>query len=193
MAITEEFKRIHWNYFIAIDSDIEYLARYIEFTEANFATHSIELVRLLLSVASEVDVIAKLLCKKLSPNAPRKDINDYRDVLTSSLPKEIYNLNVCMPISGLKLTPWLNWSRSDNPDWWRAYNKVKHERSLHFAKANLKNVLNAVSGLYILLLYLYEQDAKNLRLIPNPRLFKLADNFVADWCVKTGAEYYNIY
>jgi len=193
MAITEEPKRIHWNYFIAIDSDIEHLARYIEFTEANFGTYSIELVRLLLSVSSEVDVVAKLLCKKLSPDAPRDNIEAYRKVLSKSLPKKIDSLNVFMPISGLTLTPWMNWSKNKCPEWWRAYNNVKHERSLHFAEANLKNVLNAVSGLYVLLLYLYETEARESRLIPKPRFFQLPSNLMVDWDVRTGIEYYDIY
>jgi len=192
MAIIEEPKRIHWNYFIAIDSDIENLSRYIEFTEANFATYSIELVRLLLSAASEIDVVAKLLCEKLSPNTKVVDINDYRKVLTNSLPK-ISGLKVLMPIYGLELTPWSNWKDNKNPNWWQSYNNVKHQRSLHFSEANLKNVLNAVSGLYILLLYLYKDDAVKLELKPVQKLFKLTGVQIKDWAVGADSIYYDIY
>ena len=64
MAIEEINKLVHWNYFLAFDSDAEKLSRYIEFTTDNFEAYSIELVRLLLSAASEVDVVAKLLVVK---------------------------------------------------------------------------------------------------------------------------------
>ena len=41
-----------------------------------------------------------------------------------------------------------------SPDWWSPYNRVKHERIDNFRNANLKNVANALAGLYILELYL---------------------------------------
>ena len=36
------------------------------------------------------------------------------------------------------------------PDWWNGYNKVKHNMDTEFNKANLKNVLNALAALFIL-------------------------------------------
>ena len=47
----------HWNYFLAIEKDLEHLSRYIEFSDANLGTYSIELTHLLLSASSEVDVV----------------------------------------------------------------------------------------------------------------------------------------
>lgn len=40
-----------------------------------------------------------------------------------------------------------------NPQWWKYYNKVKHERidiEIFLKKANLENVMNAIAALYIL-------------------------------------------
>jgi hypothetical protein len=50
---------IHWNYFLAIESDLENLSRYIEFIDTNFKTYSIELAHLLLASSSEIDVVLK--------------------------------------------------------------------------------------------------------------------------------------
>lgn len=36
MGIQEEESLLHWNYFLAIESDLEKVARYIEFTQDNF-------------------------------------------------------------------------------------------------------------------------------------------------------------
>ena len=56
----------YWEYFLAIEDDLLQTSRYVEFTESNFHVHSIEFARLLLISGSEVDVIAKELCKLLS-------------------------------------------------------------------------------------------------------------------------------
>ncbi|GEM_PF-733291 len=42
----------HWNYYLAIESDLENLTRYIEFHPDNFATYSIENAKLLMTATS---------------------------------------------------------------------------------------------------------------------------------------------
>ena len=61
MAIQATAGKLHWNYFLALDRDLEVVSRYVEFTKPNFNVYSIELAHLLFAAASEVDVIAKLL------------------------------------------------------------------------------------------------------------------------------------
>jgi hypothetical protein len=51
------------------------------------------------------------------------------------------------------ITPWNSWTKGENPDWWTEHNKVKHQRDLHFDKANLGNVLRAAAGLLVFLTY----------------------------------------
>ena len=69
-------KNIHWDYYLALESDIGRLARYIEFDESNFDTHSIELAHLLLASSSEVDVVMKELCNLISPQSKAGNINN---------------------------------------------------------------------------------------------------------------------
>jgi hypothetical protein len=53
--------------------------------------------------------------------------------------------------------PWSNWNNlNEHPLWWTANNKIKHQRTEHFEKANLKNAFNAVGGLLITTLYYYK-------------------------------------
>jgi len=146
--ITATEGKLHWNYFIALEQDLEVVARYIEFSERNFDTYSIELAHLLFAAASEVDVVAKLVCERVSPHAPRGNINDYRVVLLAEFP-DISSKHIFVPRYGLTLTPWENWTGLNNPDWWRSYNNVKHERDAHFHEATLKNALNALGALLI--------------------------------------------
>jgi len=49
MGIHYSQTNIHWNYYLAIENDFEKISRYIEFTEANNATFSIELARIIMS------------------------------------------------------------------------------------------------------------------------------------------------
>jgi len=163
--------KLHWNYFIALERDLELASRYVEFSKRNFDTYSIEFAHLLFAAASEVDVIAKLLCRRLKPAAKRENINHYRAVILAAFPY-FDKLRVSVPRYGLTLQPWENWTKETklNPFWWQCYNNVKHERDIHFHEATLKNVLNALSALLILthVHYSYElaQGAAHPRLLP---------------------------
>jgi hypothetical protein len=145
---------IHWNYFLALEADLDDLSRYIEFTESNFNTYSIELTHLLLASSSEVDVVMKSICKILDPTKDASNINDYRTIVASLLP-ELVDEIVFIPRYGLELKPWSNWSASANPDWWKSYNDVKHNRDEHFKDANLQNTLNSVAALLVSVFYYY--------------------------------------
>ena len=168
----------HWNYLLALDEDASVLARYIEFTPDNFGTYSIELARLLMAAASEVDVVAKLACAHVSQTQPAS-INDYRTVLVPARPL-LPGYPVCIPRFGLDLTPWDNWNAGTNPDWWRAYNLVKHQRDAHFREANLHNTLNALAALHVMLIYAFPEDARLGHLAP-PSLLSIPDHGHDGW------------
>ncbi len=146
---------LHWNYFLALESDLEGVSRYIEFSEKNFETYSIELAHLLLAASSEVDVIAKEICNLLEPDENANNINNYREIILPHY-SNIFNEEVHVPRYGLSFKPWVNWAEGKNPIWWQSYNKVKHQRNEHFADANLKNVLNSMGGLLITVFYFYK-------------------------------------
>ncbi|MNN04156.1 hypothetical protein D3C81_1168730 [compost metagenome] len=135
---------------------MDVLSRYVEFCEENFAVYSVELAHLLFAAASEVDVVCKLICEQVSPGAPRANINDYKAVLLQVLP-DLPNTEVFVPRYGLSYRPWSNWEGDKNPDWWRSYNNVKHERDAYFNEATLKNSLNALGALLVLTVHYYSR------------------------------------
>ncbi len=149
--------KIHWNYFLALEKDLEVISRYIEFSEPNFSVFSIELARLLFASASEVDVIAKSLCEIVAPDIRRKNIDDYKEILTAKF-TNITKEKVFIPRYGLSFAPWNNWSSELNPYWWRSYNNVKHERDKYFNEATLQHSLNALGALLILTIYFYSYE-----------------------------------
>jgi hypothetical protein len=149
---------LHWNYFIALEHDLEGLSRYVEFAPDNYETYSIELAHLLFAAASEVDVTAKLLCKQLDPRQSPGNIDGYKPMIMNGVPT-IAAENVFVARYGLTLTPWEQWSKNDgrqpHPHWWSGYNKVKHQRDTHFKLATLQNALNAMGGLMLLAFHYY--------------------------------------
>ncbi|MPQ76886.1 hypothetical protein [Hydrogenovibrio sp. JE_KL2] len=149
-------RNIHWDYYISLEQDLENLSRYIEFEKSNFSTHSLELTRLLLTIGSEVDVVAKELCCLFSSKTQcGSRINQYKKILKDNIP-DISSISVYSDRYMLRFTPWLNWQNieAENPSWWKAYNDVKHYRGEHFKDANLQNVLEAMSALLIMNIYL---------------------------------------
>jgi len=146
--------RVHWNYFLALERDLELSSRYVEFSPANMAAYSIEFAHVLLAASSEVDVLAKLLCERLAPTAPRGNIDQYRAVLAGELPGLVTEA-VFAPRYSLEIVPWDTWANSVNPPWWRSYNNVKHERDSCFSEATLENALTSMAALLTLVVQYY--------------------------------------
>jgi len=162
-------QRPHWDYYLTLVEDLESLSRYIDFSEANAQTYSIELVRLLLSIGSEVDVVCKVVCSLSSTEKKAKNIDQYRKVLIAQYP-QLPNIAVSAPKHSLCFRPWESWNNSINPVWWSAYNNVKHERDSFYNQATLWNVLKAASGLCVVVGYLH-RDWLEESAIRRPFLF----------------------
>lgn len=172
MAIQNAPAKLHWNFFLAIERDVDTLSRYIEFDPRNFSCFSMEIARVLLAASSEIDIVCKQVCLKTNPGSVANDIIQYRNELIKAIP-HLPDFEVTVPRHGFTLRPWDEWHDAANgvPHWWTAHNKVKHQRHSYYHEANLKNALNAVAGLLVVLLYLYKEDAENGRL--SSALFRL--------------------
>jgi len=100
---------MHWSFFEAIDADLHEYSRYLEFDERNFTAYSVNLVRLYLSICSEIDVVLKMLCKQLGePTQRGSDINHYRAVITQKYPN-FGNVRVLIHPMNRPVWPWIEW------------------------------------------------------------------------------------
>jgi hypothetical protein len=169
MAIEREDTLIHWNYFLALEEDLERLARFVDLS-ANDATFSLEIARLFLSACAEIDVVMKQLAKRYDATSQAASINVYFPVVSTGLPR-FKRFVAEIPRHKVTLRPWDSWDASNPPFWWQDHNKVKHHRHEHFASANLKNCLNSVAALYCATLHLYADQAEAGSLATVPRLF----------------------
>ncbi len=181
----------HWNYLLALEQDLERLSRFVEFDAKNFNCFSIEIARILLAAGAEVDVVCKQLSVCLNPSSKASTIGAYRAEIMAAFPC-IPNFVMLMPRFGLELKPWDEWRKTEGvPFWWTAYNKAKHHRDSEYERANLKNALNAVAGLFIPVLYLYKPQAEGGTLLPSPSLFRVSEDHFGGTTVdyETGINY----
>ena len=157
-----------WYYFLSIERDFIRTLDFVEFNADNEATYSNEFAKLLLLIGSEVDVVAKMLCKRADASATPNNINEYRSVITARY-SNLYTFAIQIPRFNYSTKPWESWGAPtpESPVWWKSYNKVKHQRDEHFAEANFKNVTDALCGLLSLLLYFYRSES---HLQPYPEL-----------------------
>ncbi|MBL7203504.1 MAG: hypothetical protein ISS63_04110 [Desulfobacteraceae bacterium] len=165
----------HWQYLITLDSDLKEVSRYVDIKPENFATFSIEFVRLILAAGSEIDVVAKVLCDKIDSSGTYRNINEYREAITNRFPN-FYSMLIDIPQYELQLTPWDDWNQNRNPSWWTAYNSVKHKRDRNFHDANLENTINAVAGLFTMIWHLHSEDSQRKKL--NKTVLFSADRYI---------------
>ena len=66
----------YWQHFLALEADFAATSRYVELSQKNFATFSIEYAKLLLAIGSEVDVLCKIMCEKIDSTVKPDNIND---------------------------------------------------------------------------------------------------------------------
>lgn len=158
----------YWHYFLSLEQDFIKTSDYVEVCRGNYKTFSIRYLQLILSVGSEVDVVMKRFCKIVDPKKVFKSSNmdEYRNVIVGKYTKFS---DMKIPIhryENMLISPWNEWEKGANPDWWHAYNDLKHERNQFFDKANLSNTIHSLAGLFGVLLYLYKVTNAEEKLDP---------------------------
>ncbi|MBO5477777.1 MAG: hypothetical protein J6A15_08510 [Clostridia bacterium] len=173
----EEFLLKVWNYYIILENRFINTFQYVEPNSSNNNTYSKEYNNLLLSIGSEIDIVAKELCKviesKTSKEVEKYKITDYKRIISS------YNNFVqerCNNIITIEtITPWDDWNSIDSPFWWKNYNHLKHDRlqDSYFKLGNYNNVKYALSALYIICRVLYKSYNFSKEPTPKSNLFKM--------------------
>lgn len=186
---SEKFILIFWKYYISLEKDFISCFDFVELDEINYSTYSTKFAKLILEIGSEIDVVLKKYCRYLDKSFRGSKIDKYHECILknkktfSKETVDIYNKNIV-------LTPWVEWNNKEiNPLWWKIYNQIKHERTTKIEYYDIKmeaykfgtlgNTLNALAGLYQILIYFYydisskENNQINSPL-PGSRLFQLS-------------------
>ena len=67
-----------WYYFLAIESDLERTARFVEPAVANDSCYSVEFARLLMGAAAEIEAVATQLAREVTSVPAKPNIDDLR-------------------------------------------------------------------------------------------------------------------
>ena len=134
----------YWDYYVELENELLETRRYVAFSESNFNTYSIEMLKLLEAVCSEVDVLLKVLA-----------------VIADSSFDTSASLGIHK--SWYAIQDQYRYSLELNDITFDGYpritsSQVKHgravlpsvEQSGNYSRANLGNVLSAFAGLHVL-------------------------------------------
>ena len=145
----QEFINVFWNYYLNLENKFINTTQYVEVDEKNYNTFSIEYIELLQSICAEIDTVMKEICGFKQEEF--KKISEYYDKIKENpFFKDIMTEKTTYIYKKIIVEPFNEWNERSSPKWWQGYNNVKHERIEKYTDGNLKNVLNALSALYIL-------------------------------------------
>jgi hypothetical protein len=155
-----------WNNYKSIESDFLRFLEYAPYHKSNLKMYSPKLTGFLLQVGGYVDSAFKEMANyfnfrvygKKKRVKKKEAITDIVDAFC--LFEYIYNLSTnngghliaTLDFGDKELYPFMDFSSSKfiSPKWWFAYNKVKHEYSLHYKRASVDNVLEALAAAFLL-------------------------------------------
>ena len=149
----------YWEYYKDLEQQFESFLNLVPYLKKNEKVYSFRLANLILGIGAHVDSAFKEIFRYPLFSSKYKDIlrrviagnaniTDYRKL------EPEYNLSKrevvfkCLP-NRKTVIPFQRFDIK-SPKWWRDYNKIKHEFSKNFDKANLKNVRDALAGAFLL-------------------------------------------
>lgn len=142
----------------------------------NSLVYSNEYIKLLQIICSEIESILKSISKEIQGdkfnNKNQSNIRIYTEIILNNW-NTINSQKV--KFKDIELQPFKNWTIPQNPqksislDFWISYNNIKHNRLKNYKEANLKNIINALAGLYVLELYFIRDigNKTNDRYVPD--------------------------
>lgn len=176
---TKEFIKHYWKYYLNLESQIVKTFQYSTLDKINSKNFSLEYIKQLQIICSEIDVLCKAYCELLE-NEETDTIAKYASIITRLKPDIKVRIVKCKENNEIEYIPFSTWEYSVNidkkgvkkingtpPSWWSVYNKVKHNRMSmnqankveNYKLANQENVMNAIAGLYLLEMYFYKDLA----------------------------------
>jgi hypothetical protein len=144
-------KEMH--FFIALEKELESSFNYIEPDNANLSCYGAKFVILLNTIGIEFESLTKTLIKHKSPEAKVGNIGDIKKNLLELFPNICTNQVEITRLNEIR-TPFQGWNNDGKLDWWSDFTDIKHNRINNFSRANLNTVLEAMSALVVIIIYL---------------------------------------
>jgi hypothetical protein len=147
--------------FLLLQKDLQTLFEYVEPSEQNLQAYSFRTFELLLRACTEVEANFKAILRANTYSGRGNlTIEDYFKTDASHF---LSQYEIRMPYwsgNGKIRKPFAAWAGGTHPlGWYQAYNNAKHDRAGNLAEATLEHVIDAISGLAVVLAsqyYIYD-------------------------------------
>lgn len=170
-----KFVSSYWNYYLELEEAFKQTQKYVAFDKHNDRTYSVEYLKLIQAVCSEIDVVAKEIAEHFNSDfhkIPRPNIGHWGYIIVNNMPR--ITKSCAFFANDYVVNPWEKFGYTKyvdrngatrykllpdckQPSWWSDYNKMKHQRTsrnsdgeVNFVKANLKNIVLSLAALFLL-------------------------------------------
>jgi hypothetical protein len=138
--------------FLVLQREMRNLFEFIHPSDSNLVTYSEHIGILLVRACFEVETNMKAILRENGyASSNNWTMNDYKKIEGSH---RLSEYEVLLPEwigAQNTLRPFASWQNSDPLDWYRSYNLFKHDRVANLKDATFKNLVDAWSGLFVLL------------------------------------------
>ena len=153
-----------------LEADLVKSFEYCELSENNYCCYSARYTQMLISIASEFEVICRELYKiwYTSEDRVKDKVKMIQKVLLKIqddyLPEgtKIHDVIIKTKYHAVDVSPFqtLSYDKGTNMNWKNACNTLKHERQIGFETGNLENTINAIAALFFVetVLIMVEKD-----------------------------------
>jgi hypothetical protein len=189
-----DFVQTHWRYFLVLEGEYLEIEKIIPVDDINENVFSLKYMKLLFSVCSEIDILCKEFIEYFSGNSISKNEENMKHYSVKIKQKFPNFSNEIVEYSNndikKQVKPFEDWNLPNTIiQWWNDYNDIKHKRTIsdnnihNYKKANQKNILKSLSGLYQIEMYFFKEiidkESPNEKLrMPVPQSKRLR---IKDW------------
>ena len=107
LSETSTFISSYWNYYLELEEAFKQTQKYVAFDRHNDRTYSVEYLKLIQAVCSEIDVVAKEIAVHFDPGfhkISRPNISHWGYVIVNNMPQIT---KACVFLTnGYEVTPW---------------------------------------------------------------------------------------
>ncbi len=175
------FIKTFWKTYFLLEKDFLATDEYVSIDKSNHKTFSPRYTYLFLNICSEMDSLAGEYCKVLNCGNGLNNIVKKISAILQDCPQiKDMKCTTVFPYEKINVVPFQSFNEENSAGWWQDYNKVKHFRAdvpengiPNYQLANLKNVILALSALFMLSVSLYEKLDGETDYIPQSKIFRI--------------------
>lgn len=175
----EEILKLYYSQYQLLEKRLIELSEYVTIHPSNYSTFSQQFISIFLSICSEIDSLLDEFCEIVPQNDKKKKkvsgiVNKINIIIPRYPNLKHFQVQTKFPFETIYLIPFCKFEPKKPSTWWSDYNQVKHNRTeqlkngrYNYQKANLKNVLNSMAALYVIICKFKEYLNENMLIESN--------------------------